>query len=489
MAPVPTSQFERPRNAFIYAVAATATAGIFVADLQQPLVYTVGILYVLVILLGLWTSWQAYPIVAAMTAMTLLIVDAIAGWQAGAPPFVFVNWPLMALVFVATATLVMHFKRLERKWATNLQQLTDIKRALDHAAIVATTDVTGRITYVNDKFCEISKYTREELIGQDHRIINSGYHPKTFMRDLWRTIASGHVWHGEIRNRARDGAFYWVDTTIVPFLDSRGKPYQYIAIRADVTARKAAEERLAQQAALARLGQMAAVVAHEVRNPLAGIKGAIQVMLSRRPPGDPEAPVMRDVVARINALGDLINDLMVFARPRPPQPRTFELRPLLLEAISMLRRDPAGESLEVTIEGPDLTLTADAELVRATVLNLLLNAAQAMGGRGRIAIAITERDRQCVLEVRDSGPGVPPEFRERVFEPFFTTKARGGGLGLPIARRTAELHGGTLTLTSPDTGGCVFTLTVPLHALPEPEESVTSHRSQGTSHKAQRSDL
>ncbi len=182
-----------------------------------------------------------------------------------------------------------------------------------------TTDVAGRITYVNDKFCEISGYSREELIGEDHRIINSAFHSKDFIRDLWRTIANGRVWHGEIRNRAKDGHYYWVDTTIVPFLDAHDKPYQYIAIRADITARKAAEERLAQQAALARLGQMAAVVAHEVKNPLAGIKGAMQVLMSRRASGDSETVVMRDVVARIDALNELIQDLMMFARPRPPR--------------------------------------------------------------------------------------------------------------------------------------------------------------------------
>ena len=344
---------------------------------------------------------------------------------------------------------------------TDLDQLTDLKRAIDHAAIVATTDVTGRITYVNDKFCEISRYSREELLGQDHRIINSGYHPKAFMRELWRTIASGRVWHGEIRNRAKDGTLYWVDTTIVPFMDDRGKPYQYIAIRADITARKAAEEQLAQQAALARLGQMAAVVAHEVRNPLAGIKGAMQVLMSRRPESDPDRLIMREVVARIDSLGDLVNDMMVFARPSPPSPATFPLRPLLQEAVDALRRDPTASALDVTVEGADLTLTADPHLIRAAVLNLLLNAAQAMDGHGRITVTVARARGQCTLDVRDSGPGVPMELRDRVFEPFFTTKSRGGGLGLPIARRTAELHGGTLTLASAAAGGATFRLVLP----------------------------
>src|SRR4051812_27750018 len=218
-------------------------------------------------------------------------------------------------------------------------QLAEFKRALDHAAIVATTDVTGKITYVNDKFCDISGYSREELIGQDHRLINSGLHPKEFMRDLWVTIASGRVWHGEIRNRAKDGHFYWVDTTIVPFLDARGKPYQYIAIRADITARKAAEEQLAQQAALTRLGQMAAVVAHEVRNPLAGIKGAMQILMTRPAAADADQPIMRDIVSRIDALSELINDLMVFARPRPLRLGDVALRSLAHEAVTMVRRD------------------------------------------------------------------------------------------------------------------------------------------------------
>jgi PAS domain S-box-containing protein len=355
----------------------------------------------------------------------------------------------------------------------HVQQLADFKRALDHAAIVATTDVSGRITYVNDKFVEISGYSREELIGQDHRIVNSAFHSTEFIRDLWRTIANGQVWHGELRNRAKGGHYYWVDTTIVPFLDNRGKPYQYIAIRADITARKAAEERLAQQAALARVGQMAAVVAHEVRNPLAGIKGAVQVLMSRRTADDSELPVMRDIVARIDSLSELINDLMVFARPRPLRLAAVELHTIVADAMTMVRRDPAAHGIDITAHGEAITVTADGELVRATILNLLLNAAQAMAGAGRVVLTTQRHNEMAVIQIRDTGPGIPDDIREQIFEPFFTTKARGGGLGLPIARRTAELHGGSLTLECPADGGTIVAMTLPIRPVTLPADTAT----------------
>ena len=461
--PVTTFQgLTRARDRVMLAAGVAMAAAVFLVDLGQPLGNAIGILYILVIVVGLWTEWPPYPMVAALVATLLLMIDLAVGWSSNVPSSEFVNRPLMVLVFTSTAVLVTRFKRLERRAFSNVQQLEDLKRALDAAAIVATTDVSGRITYVNDKFCEISQYSRAELLGQDHRIINSALHSKEFIRNLWRTIANGQVWHGEIRNRARDGHFYWVDTTIVPFLNERGKPYQYIAIRADITARKEAEARLTHQAALARVGQLAAVVAHEVKNPLAGIKGAVQVLMSRRGASDPEQQVMRDIVGRIDALNELIGDLLVFARPRPPRLARVDLRRLLEEAVSMLRRDPIGATIGVSIEGAELSLDADAELIRATVLNLLINAAQALEGSGRITIALARQGDSVAIDIRDNGPGIPEDMREQVFEPFVTTKARGGGLGLPIARRTAELHGGALTLLSPPDGGTVMRLTLPM---------------------------
>src|SRR5258705_419580 len=185
-------------------------------------------------------------------------------------------------------------RRTEADLQRSHRKLGDIKFALDESSIVAITDQTGIIKYVNDKFCEISKYSREELLGQDHRIINSAYHPKEFIRNLWTTIASGRVWKGEIKNRAKDGSIYWVDTTIVPFLNDRAKPYQYVAIRddrgepksvlvinTDVTDKRKIEAQFLRAQRMESIGTLASGIAHDFNNLLSPIMMSIQLLQAR----------------------------------------------------------------------------------------------------------------------------------------------------------------------------------------------------------------
>ena len=340
------------------------------------------------------------------------------------------------------------------------KSLEDIKYALDQSAIVATTNVRGDITYINDKFCQISKYSREELMGQNHRILNSGYHPLDFFKEMYAAIGRGQVWRGEIRNRAKDGSLYWVDTTIVPFLDDHSHPYQYIAIRYDITERKASEAALREQAALAQLGKMAAVVAHEVRNPLAGMRGALQMMGKRLADGSREQSIASEIIVRIDTLNGIVQDLLQFARPREPVFAPVALERVVGETISLLRQDPNLAELDVHV-AVDAIVSADAEQLKLAILNLLMNSAQAMQGRGRIDVTSQLNDVAVELRIADRGPGIPDEVRQRLFEPFFTTKHRGTGLGLATTRRIFEAHGGKIDLRCPPEGGTVAVITLP----------------------------
>jgi PAS domain S-box-containing protein len=351
---------------------------------------------------------------------------------------------------------------------TEGQELAWYRHALDQSAIVAVTDVRGCILHVNDRLCEISGYSRDELIGQDHRMLNSGLHPAEFIRGLWRTIAKGQVWRGEIRNRRKDGSFYWVDTTIVPLLNQDGKPEKYIAIRYDITERKRVETQLRAQETMAQLGQMAAVIAHEVRNPLAGISGAIQVIAQRLPSDGPEVRILREVVARVGSLNDVLSGLLDFARPCEPRMRSCRAREIVEKAAMFLRDNPGNQHVDLQIIGPDFRIVADPDLLGRALLNLVINAAQACedahpdGRGGRITIELIERERGIDIVVSDNGPGMSPEVAANIFKPFFTTKIKGTGLGLAVVKQSIDSHGGGVIAGAGEEGGARFVLHLPV---------------------------
>ena len=449
---------------------------IFWLDTLTPLEIGDPALYVAAILLfipaGSW--WEPVLVAAAASVLTIAGVYIAHSTEVWTPAIW--NRPLALIVVWITAGLVAQHRWLLRRWTEQRAaertareqsrvQLEEMSYALDQAAIVATTDHRGAITYVNDKFCEISKYSREELIGQDHRIINSGYHPKEFIRDLWRTIAQGQVWRGEIRNRAKDGSIYWVDTTIVPFLNAEAKPRQYLAIRSDITKRKAAEQQLADQAALAQLGQLAAVVAHEVRNPLAGVKGSLQVLRSRAATDPHDRHVIDAMIARLDVLNTKVEDILRFARPRTPALENVDLKPLLLDAIASARAASGDGCAEAIPPEHSAAVRADREMLRAMLLNVILNACQS-GSTAPIEVSVAVVDGKCRIDIADRGAGIAAADVERVFEAFHTTKKSGTGLGLAIVRRFAGLQGGTIDLRPREGGGTIATV-----VLPSPDSS------------------
>ena len=328
----------------------------------------------------------------------------------------------------------------------------DIRYALDQSAIVVMTNARGEITYVNDKFCELSGYGRQDLIGTNPRLLNSRTHGGEFFSGLYGSIAAGHVWRGEIRNRAKTGALYWVDTTIVPILDDHAEPHQYIAIQYDITERKRSEAALRDQEALAKLGRMAAVVAHEVRNPLAGIRGAMQIIARRLDGSSEEYAVVQEAVARIDTLNGIVQDLLLFARPNQPVLGPVVLDDVLRETARLFSQDPEVAGVGVQIDPSNLVVCADANQLKIVLLNLLINGAQAMAGHGTITITACTSAGSHEVRIADEGPGVSEEARDHLFEPFFTTRHRGTGLGLVTARRVLEAHHGSIALESAPAG-------------------------------------
>ncbi len=315
-------------------------------------------------------------------------------------------------------------------------------------------DADGRITFADGELLTALGAGAGDLAG---RSVVSLFGSEEWVVEQTRRVLQGEAFTAG----GKAGGRRW-ENHYVPLRGQGGAVVGAVAVSVDVTERKEAEEKLVLQEALARLGTMAAVVAHEVKNPLAGIGGAIQVLRDRLPAGASDREILTEVLERLKGLNALVQDLLEFARPREPRFSRFPLRSLLRETAALLASDPSCAGLEIPVEGPEVTLAADTDLLRDVFHNLLLNGAQATGGKGPLGVTIVPDAGRCRVVVRDGGPGIPPDLGEKVFEPFFTTKHRGTGLGLSIARRLVEAHGGTLTLATPSGGGTDAVVELPL---------------------------
>ena len=231
--------------------------------------------------------------------------------------------------------------------------------------------------------------------------------------------------------------------------------------RAEESLREA-DERLREQETLVTLGEMAAVVAHEVRNPLAGVRGAIQIIGRRLPPGGKDATVIGEIVARIDALNELMKDLLLFSRPPQVRPSPVDIMVLAKETSALVSQDPKAHDVRFELEGSAPVVMVDPQLLQIVLLNLFLNAADAMHGTGTIRLLAAVSDGVCRIVVADTGPGIPPDIRDRIFTPFFTTKPRGTGLGLSTAKRLVDIHHGRVSVECPPAGGTVVTIELPL---------------------------
>jgi len=380
-------------------------------------------------------------------------------------------------------------RQAEEDLARKVAELAAQKFALDQHAIVAVTDVQGTITYVNEKFCAISQYSAHELLGHNHRIVSSGYHPKEFFQRMYQTIASGQVWHGEIRNRAKDGSFYWVDATIVPFLGADGKPQQYIAIRTDITERKRAEDEIRQLndklqqrvAELARsnadLEQFAYVASHDLQEPLRMVAAYTQ-LLAERYRGKLDANADKFIsYASEGALRmqTLIQDLLAFSRVGRNGAGCLlvDCNAVLEEVLANL--GPAIRESAARVTHASLPeVWADRLQLTQVFQNLIGNALKFRGQEPpAISVQAEKTGEQWLFSVSDNGIGIAPESAENIFVVFQRLHTRteypGNGIGLAICKKIVERRGGKIWVEAQPGHGSIFRFTLPCEAPVEQE--------------------
>lgn len=344
----------------------------------------------------------------------------------------------------------------------NQNELEAQKYALDQSAIVAVTDRSGRITYVNNFFCDISGYNRDELLGQTHSIINSGFHPKEFFSDLWRTILKGEIWRGEIKNKSKSGAYYWVNTTIVPFKDADGKIYQFLSVRQDITRLKEAKEiikdqqsKLVASSRLSALGELSAALTHEINNPLSVILGRAEMLQTALSQPTVDIETIKSMVEAIQTTGHRIEKIMKTVRSlahggdnEPIQKVT--LKSLFDAVLDILGARIRGHGIQIQIDDKNFQkqISCRPTEVFQILTNLVNNSHDAILGKPKswIKLSCEIVDGYYLFEVLDSGNGLSENVIDYLFTPFYTTKpiGAGTGLGLSISKTLATRAGGDI---------------------------------------------
>ncbi len=322
----------------------------------------------------------------------------------------------------------------------------------------------GTIRDVNDAFVAHYGWTRQEAIGQNPRLIRSRRTTPETYKEMWSRILDPEFgfWRGELVNLTKDGKEIPVVLTITSVRDERGEVVGYVSNATPVGELRRLQERVAQSEALAEMGQMAAVVAHEIRNPLGSI-----VMAARQLAGGTLPPEDRDLILKIlrdesQRLNETLTNFLSYARPRPLKLERADLNALAADVMRIVSGDgTGGVRIEVRLDPGLRPFIFDPDQIRQVVWNIALNAVQAVEGDGTVIVSTAVQDGHAVVRVADDGPGISASAREHLFEPFRTTKSHGTGLGLAIGERIARAHGGRIDVESAPGEGATFTLLLP----------------------------